>query len=162
MLFNKKVLELRDKKKNLVEELNRDIDRLEQIQVILGQSSGHSIKRPSMRIEEVPEKKYEYTKEKLLEFKKELESKAANSNKHDDDGGGFGGFGAGAAKPNSAKKSEQAQIESATSKSSHLESVRPLWHDKESMSLTLRQVTQAKEIKLIFIKNFLIKIMKKY
>ena len=36
-------------------------------------------------------RRLEYTREKLLEFKKEMEEKASQS--HQDDGGGFGGFG---------------------------------------------------------------------
>lgn len=56
MTFNSKVIGLRDKKKNLVDEINRAIDRLEQIQFILGQEQEIPIQRPCMRPEEVPEK----------------------------------------------------------------------------------------------------------
>jgi hypothetical protein len=56
MIFNKKILELRDNKKDLVEEINRNIDRLQQIQFILGQPIATSIARPSLKPEEIPEK----------------------------------------------------------------------------------------------------------
>lgn len=55
MLFNKKVIGLRDKKKDIVNEINKNIDRLEQIQYLLGQSSERILVRPSLRPEEVPE-----------------------------------------------------------------------------------------------------------
>lgn len=61
MIFNKKVISLRDKKKNLVDEINRGIDRLDQIQFILGQKTENAIARPSLRAEEVPEKYLEKT-----------------------------------------------------------------------------------------------------
>ena len=56
MIFNNKLLSLRDKKKNLVTEINADIDRLEQIQFILAQPLTKIINRVSLRPEETPEK----------------------------------------------------------------------------------------------------------
>ena len=159
MLFNKKLLGLRDKKKGLVEDLNRDIDRLEQIQVILVQSNGKPISRPAMRPEEVPEKKYEYTKERLLEFKKELESKSASSNKTEEDGGGLGGFGSGGNKPGSAKRAEPTQAEIAA-KTAHLESLQPLWQNREAMSPSLQKINQAKEIRLLSLVQLFCSILK--
>jgi hypothetical protein len=56
MIFNNKLLTFRDKKKGLVSEINADIDRLEQIQVILGQPLTKVMERVSLRPEETPEK----------------------------------------------------------------------------------------------------------
>lgn len=56
MIFNKKVINLRDKKKQLVEEINTAIDRLERIQYILDQDQVTPIQRPFMHLEEIPEK----------------------------------------------------------------------------------------------------------
>ena len=56
MIFNNKLLDLRSKKKNLVDDINSDIDRLEQIQFILGQPLTKTINRVSLRAEETPEK----------------------------------------------------------------------------------------------------------
>ncbi|CAF0711556.1 unnamed protein product [Brachionus calyciflorus] len=144
MIFNKKVLSLRDKKKGLVEEINRAIDRLEQIQYILGQEQEISIPRPSMRPEEIPEKKYEYTREKLIEFKKELESKQNKSHEEDGSGGGFGGFSSSNNAPSAQKKIELK----SNDKKSKLEGLKPLWHNKDTMSNLMKQQAQAKEIRL--------------
>ena len=56
MLFNGKLIGLRNKKKDLIEEINKDIDRLEQIQFIIGKAVDKQINRPSLRPEEIPEK----------------------------------------------------------------------------------------------------------
>ena len=56
MIFNNKLLSLRDKKKSLVNEINADIDRLEQIQFMLGQPLTKVINRVSLRADEMPEK----------------------------------------------------------------------------------------------------------
>lgn len=56
MIFNRKVINLRDKKKQLVDEINKAIDRLEQIYYILDQDQVISIQRPVLHPEEIPEK----------------------------------------------------------------------------------------------------------
>jgi len=56
MIFNNKLLTLRDKKQMLVSEINADIDRLEQIQFMLGQPLTKIVNRVSLRAEETPEK----------------------------------------------------------------------------------------------------------
>lgn len=56
MLFNKKLLELRDKKKNIVSEINKMLNRAEQIQFLLGEPLENLMVRPTLRIEEIPEK----------------------------------------------------------------------------------------------------------
>lgn len=56
MIFNKKVVKLRDNKVKLVDEINKDVDRLEQIQFILSQNEFTLPTRPQIRPEEVPEK----------------------------------------------------------------------------------------------------------
>lgn len=56
MLFNNKLKAMRDKKVNLVNEINKSIDRLEQIEFILGESLNVKLVRPKMMMEECPEK----------------------------------------------------------------------------------------------------------
>jgi hypothetical protein len=57
MHFNKKLKSLRDKKVSLVAEVNKAIDRLEQIQFILNQNNIDEImERPQLKLEEIPEK----------------------------------------------------------------------------------------------------------
>jgi hypothetical protein len=54
--FNTRVIALRDRKVKLIDELNKDIIRLEQIKYILSQTDVNIPARPEMRPEEVPEK----------------------------------------------------------------------------------------------------------
>ena len=56
MMFNKKLIALRDKKKDLVGEINKSLDRVEQIQYLMGQPLSKPLARPSLKIEEIPEK----------------------------------------------------------------------------------------------------------
>lgn len=58
MLFNKKLKALRDKKVTLVDEVNKGLDRLEQISFILGDSDviAGTPPRPRLKLEEIPEK----------------------------------------------------------------------------------------------------------
>jgi hypothetical protein len=56
MIFNKKLLSLREKKKELVDEINKNIDRLDQIQFLTGHQSDKQFSRVRLRLEEVPEK----------------------------------------------------------------------------------------------------------
>jgi hypothetical protein len=54
--FNARVVGLRDKKLKLIEDLNKDIDRLEQIKFILSQKDFKLPERPKIKHEEIPEK----------------------------------------------------------------------------------------------------------
>lgn len=56
MNFNKKVKTLRDKKQNLVDEINSAINKYDRIQYLLGQKPQSVLLRPNMRPDEVPEK----------------------------------------------------------------------------------------------------------
>jgi hypothetical protein len=56
MIFNKKILSLRDRKKELVDEINKNIDRLDQIQFLTGQPLDKQFPRVYLRSEEIPEK----------------------------------------------------------------------------------------------------------
>lgn len=94
-----------------------------------------------------------------MEFKKEVESKSFNVQKHEDEGaGGFGGFGAsssnngGNAQPNSAKLRQIANDKAdAASKAAIIQlqtdGVRPLWQNKDSMSNLMKETVKVKEMK---------------
>lgn len=56
MIFNKKLISLRDKKKTLIDEINHSIDRLEQISFLLGQKNENRLNKFTLRPEEEPEK----------------------------------------------------------------------------------------------------------
>lgn len=98
--------------------------------------------------------KYEVTKEKLLEFKKEVESKIGGVGKSSEEsGGGFGGFSSSPNKPPSAAKNATVGDGSMTAQDSFLKSqimdgLKPIWQNKNSMSRILIEETKAKEIRL--------------
>lgn len=57
MIFNKKLIHLRDKKNRIIDEINGDLDRLEQISFMLGQPRSEiRLSKMSLRAEEAPEK----------------------------------------------------------------------------------------------------------
>ena len=57
MIFNKKLIGLRDKKRRIVDEINGDLDRLEQICYLLGQPRSEiRLGKIMIRAEEAPEK----------------------------------------------------------------------------------------------------------
>jgi cilia- and flagella-associated protein 44 len=100
-------------------------------------------------------RKLEYNREKIIEFKKELETKSTSMSSpgHEEDAGGFGGFGAGAS---TAKKATQADAnvasdnDQAQSKAQRLAGLKPLWHNKEKMSSLMMQNAKIVEVRLNF------------
>ncbi len=89
----------------------------------------------------------------MIEFKKEIEAKMNSQKAEEDGGGGFGGFGAGAAKPTSGNKRAQDQLQAELANKqtqANIEGLKPLWSNKETMSATMQQIVKAKEIALQF------------
>lgn len=92
-------------------------------------------------------RKYEFTKEKLLEFKKELEAKQLTGNKsNEEEGGGFGGFGGAAAAKNKPLKDASLDQNRAVNPAL-LEGLKPLWQNEEIMSDLMKKTVKAKELK---------------
>jgi hypothetical protein len=101
-------------------------------------------------------RKYEYNKEKLQEFKAKIESKSynANANKEEENNaGGFGGFGGSNQAPNSANIKKQSTNSHASDHSQidtktlpHLEGVKQLWQ-KDHMSKLMQQTLKTQEVK---------------
>ncbi|RNA43265.1 cilia- and flagella-associated 44-like [Brachionus plicatilis] len=94
--------------------------------------------------------KYEHTREKLIEFKKELETRQNKSNDEESGSGGFGGFGGTA----QVKKIDTKHVEK---RSTNFDGLKKLWHNKETMSSLMKQSAQAKEIRLHYEQKQLIK-----
>lgn len=90
-----------------------------------------------------------------MEFKKEYETKSTSmtSGGHEEEGGGFGGFGAGASAPKkvtqtdsiSANDTNQGQL-----LTQRLAGLKPLWHNKDKMSTLMIQNAKIVEVRLIF------------
>lgn len=97
-------------------------------------------------------RKYEYTREKLVEFKKEVESKAFQQKEEEGGGGGFGGFGGNKAAPKSASQhTENASSETVALRTqNNLEGVKPLWQNKDIMTKQMKQIVLVKEAKFDF------------
>ena len=94
-------------------------------------------------------RKYEYTREKLVEFKKEIESKTFQQKEAEGDGGGFGGFGGNKAAPKSATQhTEHASSEAVALRTqNNLEGVKPIWQNKDIMTKKMKQIVLVKEAK---------------
>lgn len=99
-------------------------------------------------------RKYEYTRDQLVEFKKELEIKAKgpeedNSGQQSSGLGALGGFSAAPVQVTSVKKSSDGSSSdsSRTTSTSVIEGLRPIWQNKDSMSPLMKQVVQAQEIR---------------
>jgi hypothetical protein len=165
--FNTRVVELRDRKVKLIEDINKDVDRLEFIKFILSQNEANIPSRLEMKPDEEPEKYgepngplspaatsiyltlslfrlFECTKQKLGEFQKQLET---NPNLVERDN--TSGFGLA-----SKKKSDQALDSSTSETLSHdylqalkADNVKPLWHNKENMSAVMIKKAKLEEIK---------------
>ncbi|XP_052253766.1 cilia- and flagella-associated protein 44-like isoform X2 [Dreissena polymorpha] len=108
--FNQRLLRLRDRKIQVIEEIRDQTAELEAVHAKLSADVIRPIPPvPEMHPEEMPEKKLEYTRETLVAFKKEMADKAATAKKGAQEQGGFGGFGGfggGAAPPAADKKTD--------------------------------------------------------
>ncbi|XP_067037270.1 cilia- and flagella-associated protein 44-like isoform X2 [Acropora muricata] len=96
--FNQSFLALREKKIEIIKEMKETVSKLEEVQRKIDPYSKRAIpKIPEMMPDECPEKRLEYTHEKLLEFKKQMDEKVGqgHSDEHGGGLGGFGGFGGG-------------------------------------------------------------------
>lgn len=99
-------------------------------------------------------RKYEYTRDQLVEFKKEIELKSKgseeeNSGQQSSGLGALGGFSAAPVQTAAIKKSSDGSSSdsSRTTPSSIVEGLRPIWQNKDSMSPLMKQVVQAQEIR---------------
>ncbi|XP_068733143.1 cilia- and flagella-associated protein 44-like isoform X1 [Montipora capricornis] len=100
--FNQSFLALREKKIKIIREMKETVAKLEEVQRKIDPYSKRPIpKIPEMMPDECPEKRLEYTRERLLEFKKQLDEKVGegHSDEHGGGFGGFGGFGGGGTEP---------------------------------------------------------------
>jgi hypothetical protein len=98
----------------------------------------------------------------LIDFKKELDQKAAGNQKEEEGGGFGGGFGGGnnAGKSTSAKKHmDQLKSNEEANRLAIMEGLKPLWHNKEFMSPVMKQIVLANEIKLKFEQRQLMKMI---
>ncbi|XP_022090775.1 cilia- and flagella-associated protein 44-like isoform X2 [Acanthaster planci] len=92
--FNKRVVALRDKKIHIIQEIQEHLLELNGIQKVLEENQRQPLPEcPTLHPCETPEKKLEYTRETLMQFKAQMAEKAILE-KTGGDTGGFG-FGAG-------------------------------------------------------------------
>nr|KAG5708675.1 hypothetical protein BaRGS_034892 [Batillaria attramentaria] len=97
--FNVRLLALRDKKIRIIEEIRDVVNQLVKVQTRLDPNKCKSVPPiPEMHLDEMPERRLEYTRDTLISFKAELADKEAQAKKQGGDsgfGGGFGGGGGG-------------------------------------------------------------------
>ncbi|XP_030833850.1 cilia- and flagella-associated protein 44 isoform X2 [Strongylocentrotus purpuratus] len=106
MQINRRVIRLRDKKVSMIQEIKTILEELEDIQSSLQQEQTKPVPElPVLHPFEVPEKKYEYTRESLMKFREEMKAKELakiTGGEGGGFGGGFGGMGGGNAAPQKA------------------------------------------------------------
>eukprot|EP00054_Salpingoeca_dolichothecata_P028412 m.215633 g.215633 ORF g.215633 m.215633 type:complete len:1145 (+) comp26213_c1_seq1:4271-7705(+) len=96
-IFNQKVINMRERKRALVDTLSHKRQQLCEVLTMLGQPTSWVPEVPSLDEEEDPEKRLLYSRQSLEKFKsilaEEEERERAQAQKDGGDGGGFGGFG---------------------------------------------------------------------
>ncbi|XP_071842731.1 cilia- and flagella-associated protein 44-like isoform X2 [Apostichopus japonicus] len=161
MEFNHKVLALRDKKINIIEKIKKYLDDISELQENIAQDQRKELPEcPTLQPMEVPERKFQYTRETLLKFKEEMAQKkleAITGQGGGGFGGGFGGFGGGGG--GTADKKEQANA--ATPASGRVRSRLSLRSAQATMSPSVsrtsgnlstleQQLAAAEDIRLIY------------
>ncbi|XP_038057956.1 cilia- and flagella-associated protein 44-like isoform X2 [Patiria miniata] len=91
--FNRRVVALRDKKIGIIKEIQQFLTELSDIQKVLGEEQRQQLPEcPTLHPCETPEKKLEYTRETLMQFKAQMAEKAILEKTGGDTGAfGFGG-----------------------------------------------------------------------
>ncbi|XP_067931339.1 cilia- and flagella-associated protein 44-like [Watersipora subatra] len=161
--FNKKVLALRDQKMGIIDQISNYVAELIQIKAQLGNERAKAIPPvPTMHPDELPERRMEYTRESLLDFKAEMEKQAILA-KTGGTQGGFGGFGgggggAGAEKKAGVKKESVKQADKDSSSAAGEESFDHFLERRaiEPTPLEL-QIRKAQEIRLLYQQDFLLR-----
>ncbi|XP_048254045.1 cilia- and flagella-associated protein 44-like isoform X2 [Haliotis rufescens] len=169
--FNVKLLALRDKKIRIIEDIRRHVHQLHTVQTRLFPDRHKPLPNiPDMHMEELPEKRLEYTRETLLQFKKDMESQRIAEQKTKAGGSGFGagfggfsggggggGGGAGEQKAPSHTTQPRASPPLATKQSSlvsapktQASSVTADTEGEEELSPLEQQIRQIEEIRLIY------------
>ncbi|KAL4229263.1 hypothetical protein ACF0H5_012303 [Mactra antiquata] len=158
--FNQRLLALRDKKINVIEEIKDLISELESVHSRINADLVKPIPpAPTMHPDEMPEKKLEYTRDTLVAFKREMSDKAAAAKKGGQDGGGFGGFGGFGGGGNETKKPElrstspsltQKQSTTVSTTKPSDEEYSPEDIEEEELSPLELQIKQAEAIRLSY------------
>ncbi|XP_071957578.1 cilia- and flagella-associated protein 44-like isoform X2 [Antedon mediterranea] len=167
--FNQKVIGLRNKKVRMITDIKGYIQDLVELQKEMPMEQHKPLPTcPDLHPCEVPEKKFEYTRESLLKFKEEMAVRAVNEIKGIDSGGfgGFGGFGGGAAPPPpEPMKQESAtptkigtpkQIVSSMSVRSGV-SVENISSPGKELSVLEQQLLKVKEIRVLYRQDTILK-----
>ncbi|CAG2237888.1 CFAP44 [Mytilus edulis] len=144
--FNLKLLSIRDKKIQIIEEIKDVVCNLKEVHQKLEETNRKTIPPvPEMQLCEMPEKKLEYTRDTLVKFKKEYEQQQKASKGSSTGGfGGFGGFGGEtkAVSPTPARHMSESKVKTDSASSEVLE-------DVELTPLEI-ELKQAEDIKMLY------------
>ncbi|KAL5020106.1 hypothetical protein ScPMuIL_002998 [Solemya velum] len=153
--FNVQLLALRDKKVSTIEQIRELVAELKEVRSRLTPDKRKKTPPiPELHPEEMPEKKLEYTRETLIQFKSQMEERERNAKKvASDSGGGFGGFGGfggapegKATSPTPGAKPSGSRLDDAGSRPSTGKSQQDTEEDKEELSPLEQQIKVAEEI----------------
>lgn len=88
-------------------------------------------------------RKYEYTRERLIEFKKELENKSNKTSLSSEDDGHFGG----GFNNNNANVPGKKSATNRDDANKLFDGLKPLWENKDNLSNFMKQTLKAEEIR---------------
>ncbi|XP_036602238.1 cilia- and flagella-associated protein 44 [Trichosurus vulpecula] len=156
--MNKCIISLRDQKIAVIEEIQCLVQELKTIHAILPEAKHLPIPEvPQLQPEEVPEKKYQYDEEILLEFKLEQEKKTVEEQQKEPEEG-FLGFGTGITKT-SAKDGELLRQDSKVAKIPMVilpEVPKPVEFPKTEPTEVELEIMKKEEIRNVYMQQYVI------
>ncbi|XP_041471026.1 cilia- and flagella-associated protein 44-like [Lytechinus variegatus] len=155
MQINRRVIRLRDKKVSMIQEIKKILEELEDIQSSLKDDQKKPVPElPVLHPFEVPEKKYEYTRDSLMKFREEMKAKELakiTGGEGGGFGGGFGGMGGGNAPTQKADtKGPNPMRKSAMSYRSGTNLVTPIPSDPSLLSPLEYQLKEVHLIDMLY------------
>ncbi|XP_033126041.1 cilia- and flagella-associated protein 44-like [Anneissia japonica] len=171
--FNCKVIALRNKKVRMITDIKDYLQELVELQKNLPPEQCKMLPTcPELHPCEVPEKKFEFTRESLIKFKEEMAVRAVNKIKGVESGGfgGFGGFGGAGTAPPTAEPTKQdtgtpskastplaaKQVSSMSIRSSGV-SFETLPSSDKALSALEQQLLKVNEIRVLFRQDTILK-----
>ncbi|XP_076438307.1 cilia- and flagella-associated protein 44-like isoform X2 [Babylonia areolata] len=162
--FNVRLLALRDRKIRIIEEIRQLVNELLQVQTGLKKSKHRQAPSiPEMHLDEMPEKRLEYTRDTLIKFRQEMVDQAAAAKKGGADtsgfGGGFGGGGGGGAPDKQAAAGQKQTSFMSTRAPSRQEETKEeteLEEEEEQLSPLEQEIQETEQIRLEYEQSRLI------
>ncbi|XP_039256736.2 cilia- and flagella-associated protein 44-like isoform X2 [Styela clava] len=159
--FNTKLTSLRDNKQSRIGDIKEWVKELKEIQKKLNGTLRKTLpKVPKMKPDELPERKYDYTRDTLLEFQAlEKERELADASKKRSGMGMFGGFDDEGGQDGEAEGDKEEQTTKSVKSSSTPSRSRHLSKASKTQSRLEIEIAKINEIKLVYQRNKLLRLI---